>query len=831
VGGCRGRGQTPYDPGLMSLETLLDDVRVAWRVLRHAGGFTGAAVLTLATGIAGTTIMFALVEGVLLRPPPFPEPNALLVAWKQLPSAGLEHFPFSVSEINVLARETRLLESLAGVGYNGAGASVVVENGSATYINTASVGGDFFRVIGVEPVLGRALNGTDDVSGVENVMVITYRLWQRRYAAAPDVLGRRLTVDGQPFTIVGVMPRDFDYPRGVDAWMTLRASASTLTNPAFREGVLRDVDLIARLRAGATIGQATSELQALTSRLETRASPDAPRGFRAVVQPFQDIVVGDVRTAILILFSAMGLVLLIASANVANLLLLRGESRRQEFAVRAALGASGFRLAREVLTETVLIALAAGATGLTVASWTLHAVVTLVPEGLPRVDAVRIDVGVALFTLALAIFTAGLAGFAPALVCVRGDVASELRKAGTHGRTTVRRGRRALVVAQVALAVTIIAAAGLLVRTLMRLEAVDMGLAADHLVFVELDLPQGKYADDTRHLQVLNELIAQLEAAPGIAGATPVNTAPFAGTGGWDAPVFTAEGQTADRVAANPSLNLESVHPNYFQTLDVRLVRGRGFTHADGHRGPLVAIVSEDVAARTWPGADPIGKRIKLGDTSSADPWRTVVGVARPTRYRELADVRPTLYLPAEQFIVAARMLVARTALPLTQVAAVVGERVRSVDPQVRVMRVAPFAQLLEKPLARPRFNARLIAAFGLTALALASIGLYTLMSAFVRQRYREIAIRVALGAPASNVRRLVLAEGLRLTLAGVALGLTVALSAARMLRGLLFGVRALDPASMIGAALLLVAISMLAAYLPARRATRMDPIQALRMN
>jgi len=814
----------------MSLETVLDDLRVAWRVLRHARGFTGAAVLTLATGIAGTTIMFALVEGVLLRPPPFPEPNALLVAWKQLPSAGLEHFPFSVSEINVLARETRLIESLAGVGYNGAGTSVIVENGSATYINTASVGGDFFRVIGVEPVLGRALTGADDVSGAENVMVITYRLWQDRYVAAPDVLGRRLTVDGQPFTIVGVMPRDFDYPRGVDAWMTLRASASTLTNAAFREGVLRDVDLIARLRPGATIGQATSELQALTSRLETRASPDAPRGFRAVVRSYQDVVVGDVRTAILILFSAMGLVLLIASANVANLLLLRGESRRQEFAVRAALGASGFRLAREVLTETGLIALAAGATGLTVASWTLHAVVTLVPEGLPRVDAVRIDAGVALFTLALAIFTAALAGFAPALVWARGDVASELRKAGSHGRT-IRRGRRALVVAQVSLAVIIIAAAGLLVRTLMRLEAVDMGLAADRLVFVELDLPQAKYADDTRHLQVLNELIAQLEAAPGIAGATPVNTAPFAGTGGWDAPVFTAEGQNADRAAANPSLNLESVHPNYFQTLDVRLVRGRGFTHADGHRGPLVAIVSEDVAARTWPGADPIGRRIKLGDTSSADPWRTVVGVARPTRYRELADARPTLYLPAEQFIVAARMLVVRTALPLTQVAALVGERVRSVDPEVRVMRVAPLAQLLEKPLARPRFNARLIAAFGLTALALASIGLYTMMSAFVRQRYREIAIRVALGASASNVRRLVLAEGLRLTLAGVALGLSVALSAARMLRGLLFGVRALDPASMIGAALLLVVISMLAAYLPARRATRMDPIQALRMN
>ena len=812
----------------MSSVQLLQELRVAWRGVQHARGFALAVVLTLAAGITGATIMFALVEGVLLRRPPFPEPKALLIAWKHSPAAGLSHFPFRVSEIDVLGRETRLLESVAGVGYNGAGASIVVERGSASYINTAAVTGDFFRIFRVKPILGRALNRADDLSGAENVMVITYGLWQRRYGGARDLLGRRLTLDGQPFTVVGVMPRDFEYPRGVEAWVTLAASASTLTNAAFREGVLRDVDLIARLRPGATIDQAASELQAVMSRLEA-LTPDATRGLTPVVRSYEDVVVGDVRAAILILFSAVGLVLLIATANAANLLLVRGETRRPELAVRSALGASRGRLLRELLSESLIFALMGGAIGLAVSWWSIRAVVTLVPEGLPRVDSVHIDAGVILFTLAVAFLTAALAGLAPALSSVRADVASELRSAGSRGGRPVRRSRRALVVAQVSLAVTVVAAAGLLVRTLLRLQSVDMGLAADRLVFIDLDLPQAKYADGARHLRFLNEVIADVEAAPGISGVTPVNTAPFAGTGGWDLPVFTAEGQSPERARTNPSLNIESVHPNYFETLDVRIVRGRTFTSADREGAPDVVIVSDDVAARTWPGDDPVGKRIKFGGLASRDPWRTVVGVAMPTRYRELAEARPTLYLPAEQFIVAARMLVLRTASPLAEVAALARDRVRAVDPDVHVMRVAPFAELLDKPLARPRFNAWLIAAFGVAALMLASIGLYAVISAYVRQRNREIAIRVALGATTSDVRRLVLGEGLRLAVAGVTLGVAGALIAVRFLRGLLFDVQPADPATLIASAGLLVGVSLLASYLPARRATRLDPVATLR--
>jgi predicted permease len=386
------------------------------------------------------------------------------------------------------------------------------------------------------------------------------------------------------------------------------------------------------------------------------------------------------------------------------------------------------------------------------------------------------------------------------------------------------------VVAQVALAVTTVAAAVLLTRSLRHLQAVDMGLAADRLVFVYLTSVGTKQAEPVRPLLTfLDEVVAQLEAAPGIEGATPVNTPPFAGTGGWDLPVFTAEGQSSERAERNPSLNLESVHPSYFSTFQVPLVRGRTFTVDDRPGAPEVAIVSEDLAARTWPGEDPIGKRVKFGRPDFRDPWRTVVGVVKPTRYRELREPRPTLYLPGAQFVMSAPMLVLRTTLPPPLVAGLARARVQAVDPNLDVTRVAAFAELLAGPLARPRFNAFLIGIFGVAALLRATIGLYAVMASYVRQRGPEIAVRVALGATAADVRRLVLREGLRLASIGAAIGTAGAVGASRVVRGLVFGVPPLDPASILGAALLLVGASALACYLPARGATRLDPLVVLR--
>ncbi|HWF86708.1 MAG TPA: FtsX-like permease family protein, partial [Vicinamibacterales bacterium] len=626
--------------------------------------------------------------------------------------------------------------------------------------------------------------------------------------------------------IVGVMPPDAEYPRGVEAWCSITAFAPTLTNPAFRV----DVDLIARVRRGTTITQAAGELRALVAQLDKAAPAGSPASRTAVVRSFARVVVGDVQTAMLILFGAVALVLLIASTNVANLLLLRGAARREEFAVRAALGASRSQLARGLVAESVLLALAGGIVGLAVVWWALQGVAALVPGGLPRVESIRIDSHVILFSVAIAFLVAAVTGTAPALFAARTDVAGQLRS-GAQGHTgaVVRRGQRALVVLQVALAVTVVVVAGLLTRSLWLLQSVDMGLISDRIVFVDLALPQAKYADGERHLRFLKEIVTQLQAAPQIAEVTPVNVKPFAGTAGWDVSAFTAEGQSAERAATNPSLNLESVDPNYFETFQVPLVRGRTFTDADRAGAPSVAVVSEDVAARTWPGKDPIGKRIKFGRIDSTDHWREVVGVVKPTRYRELVAPRATLYVPAEQFIVAAHTLALRTTAPIAQVATLVHNRVRLIDDDVHVMRVMSFADILNGPLARSRFNALMIAIFATGALLLAGVGLYAIMAAYVRQRTTEIGIRVALGATPADIRRLVISEAMRLVGTGAAAGLATAVAVTRVVQSLLFKVAPLDPISIVTAMLILLAASAVASYLPVRRASRVDPIALLK--
>ena len=561
----------------------------------------------------------------------------------------------------------------------------------------------------------------------------------------------------------------FEYPRGAEAWLTMAALSSTIKDPAF----VVYVDLVARLRPGATFEQAEGELAALVTRLEADAAPESARGLTPVVQRFEDLVVGeDVRTAMLALFGAVILLLLIASANVANLLLMRGEARRAERAVRMALGASRGRLVRQVLAESLVLAAMAGVLGLIVSSWSLQAAVALVPGGLPRVDSVAIDPVVALFTVGVTFATTLLAGLAPALSSARVDLLSNLRS-GERGSTGPRAGfgRRALVVSQVALAVTVVAGAGLLTRSLLRLQSVDMGLAADRLVFVELDLPSAKYAERTKHTQFLDAVVERLEAGGSIGSATPVNVPPFSGTGGWDAPRFAAEGQSAERAAQNPSLNLESIYPNYFQTFGVTLVRGRAFADSDREGTVHVAIVSEDVAARAWPGEDPIGKRLKMGGVDSKDEWRSVVGVAAATRYRELSEARPTLYLPSAQFVGRAEKIVLRSTESIDRVAAIARQAVAAVDPDVRIVRIAPFQEFLDVPLARPRFNVALIAIFSVAALLLATIGFYAVMAAYVGQRDREIGVRMALGADARQVRRLVLREGFGLAGLGASLG------------------------------------------------------------
>ncbi len=813
----------------MTIELLAHDVHLAWRGLLRAKGFTAAAVLTLGVGMAGVTSMFALIQGVLLRPLPMAAPDRIVMVWKEHPSTASARVPFHSSELALIRNAaTQVFASVAAVGYNEPAESEIVDESSAAYINTARVSGDFFDVLGVRPFLGRTLNRDDDTAGSEHVLVLAHGLWQRRYGGAIDVIGRRLTINDQRFTIVGVMPPDVEYPRGVDAWMTVEARATSTGNPIFQDATRNELNLIARLQPAVTVTQAASALGALAPQLAEIAPAGAiGKPPIAVVQPIADVIVGDVRGGMIVLFGAVALVLLAASANVANLLLVRGEIRRPDLAVQTALGASRLRLAGTIVTECLVLSLLAGLVGFAATWASLRALVAMAPGGLPRVEAIQMDGGVVLFVMALALVATVLSALVPAFAAGRIDLVSHVQSGGRAVTRGTKRGRAALVAAQVALAVTVVAAAGLVARSLLRLQSTGTELGADRLVIVSLALPQDRYAERERHLRFLEDVVARLEATTTVAAATPINAAPFSGVG-WDVPTVTAEGQNAAEAAANGSVNLEAIQPGYFETFGVA-VKGRPFDRQDRGDAPAVAIVSVDVAARLWPGQDPIGKRLKLGDLESKDPWRTVVGVASRTRYRDLRAPQATLYVPDTQLIVTAQSLVVRSTAPLSQVADVVRNTVRASDPAVRVPRVAPFGELLREPLARPRFYTFVLGVFGVSALLLSGIGLYAVIAASVRQRRAEIGVRLALGASPADVREMILREGMLLAGGGAATGLALAVVVTQFLRGLLYEVDPLDPLSLVMAAVLLIGAAIVACYLPARTAARMDPLVALR--
>jgi predicted permease len=769
--------------------------------------------------------MFALIQGVLLRPLPFPDQSRLIVGWRALPENPARHWPFRAADLDVIKRESRLIENIAGVGYQEPSSIVLVDREAATSVQGARVTGEFFDVLGIHPIIGRTLTPQDDLPGAENVLVITHHLWQGRYGGSHDVVGRRLLIGDQPFTIVGVMPPDVDHPHRVDAWMTVAAMETTATT--FRGAMRQELLLLGRLRGDVTLDQASAELQSLARPLAVDRPLGDPRDFVSVIEPYHDFLVRDVRRPLYLLFAAVGFVLLVACANVANLLLMRGEDRRPEFAMRAALGAGRGRLARQVLAESWVLATVAGVVALVAATWTLPILMRWIPEGLPRMDLVRVDPGVAAFGFVLSLFVVSLAGLVPALTVVETDLDAALR--GASRRTTGRRGgRAALVVSQVALAVAVVAAAGLLTRSLLRLRAVGFQLASDRMVYVPLQLPRARYADRGARERFMTELTARLDATPPIAAATPINLAPFSGLG-WDAPTFTAEGQSIDRAVTNPALNLEEIHPNYFKAFAVPLLRGRPFTEDDRQTSAPVAIVSSDIAERTWPGENPIGKRLKMGSTDSPDAWRTIVGVTAPTRYREIRELRPTLYVPASQFLGAATDLVLRTSAPPSVVHDLVRAQVNAIDSNVELLPPRPFSALLDVPFARPMFLTLMLALFSATALGLAAIGLYAAMATSVRRRRHELGVRIALGATPRDVRRLVLSEAFGLVSAGVALGLALGSMATRLLRGLLFEVQPLDPISLTGTIVLLLAFAALALYLPVRHAVRIEPTEMLR--
>ncbi|MBL8138916.1 MAG: ABC transporter permease [Acidobacteria bacterium] len=809
------------------LGDLWQDVQYALRTLARAPGFAAAAILTLAIGLTGALSMLTLIDAVLLRPLPVEAEAALVVGWRGRLEAGARRWPLSADDLALVRTTSRLLTGVAGVGSQDPAIMPLTEGGDAIYVRAARVTGTFFRVLGATPVLGRALGPGDDVAGTENVLVITHAFWQARFGGALDVLGRRITVAGQRFTIVGVMPRGLDYPRGVEAWMTPAAMATTTANPAARAGIATEFTMLARLAPNATTAHLADALRGLGPAMDGLRPAGQERGLVPRVQPYRDAVVGDVRPALLVLFAAVAGVLLIACANVSSLLLVRGEARRAEFAVRAALGAGRGRLVRQVLAEGLVLALASTTVAVLATGALLPIVLRTMPEDLPHADVVQIDMRAAGASLVLAIVAAALAALVPAATSAGAHLADALRTAA-RGSTGGSRWRRALVVAQVALAVAGLSGAGLLVRSFQALRAEAARLSPDRLIYVPLELPRDAYADRDRRQRLVTDLVHALEADARVDAATPINVPPFSGVG-WDVPVFTAEGQSEADTAHNPPLNLEEIHPGYFDTFSVLLTRGRTFDASDTETAPPVAIVSADVAARTWPGLDPIGRRLKMGTPASPGRWLTVVGITSPTRYRDLRSARATLYVPARQMLGAAEHLAVRTSMPTPQLMELMRARARALDPRVTVMPLRAFTDLLDVPFARPRFYSALMTGFGATGVALAVVGLYGVMATGVRQRRREFGVRLALGAEARHVRRLVLADGARLVGAGLVAGLMATVVAVQGLRGLLYEIAPLDPTALALSVAGITLVSLAALLAPLRSAGRVQPAVVLR--
>ena len=803
----------------------LQDIRYALRSLRRAPGFTLIALITLALGIGGTTAIFSVVDGILLKPLPFPDASSVVTVSRTTPNG--EGGAFSAADFLDYKTGNKSLAAFAGyreeiVDLLGAGEPVRL-----TSLETTA---GFFDVFGVPATQGRVYSEATDLPRGTRVAVVSTKVWRQHLGSDPQAVGRTVRLNGVPMTIIGVMPDGFVHPADVDFWVL--APNDVPTSPIPLEGDIvanREVQYfqaVARLRPDVTLERANQDLQAIAERT-AREFPNTNQGEGAVAVQFQESLVGDVRTALLVLFGAVGFVLLIACANVASLLLARGAGRRRELAVRTALGAGRGRLIRQLLTESLVLAGAGGILGLLVAYWGVQALVAIAPQSIPRLSDVQLDPRVAVFAVLISAAVGVLFGIFPAFQGARLDPGLALKDGGRTG-TARTRTQKLLVVGEVALALMLLIGAGLMLTSFARLRAVDPGFTVTSVVSVFVPLPQARY-ENPAQARFYTQLFERLQANPTTSRSGLGFPLPFGGANA--AGGYVVEGAPPRARPERPIAHLTSVTPGFFQTMGISLLRGRDVQLSDTREGPGVAIVNKTLADREWPGQDPIGKRVAIGgDPNDPQSWMTVVGVVSDSKRGDLQSAtQPAIYLPHTSFTLPFMSVVVRSAAGEAAVANAVRAAVHSLDPELPIGDVAALERTVERVTGQPRFRALLIGSFAAAALLLAAVGLYGLISYTVAQRSPEIGVRLALGATPLQVGRLILGQGLGLAAAGVGLGLAGAIAATRLLEGLLFSVSTTDPTVYTALAGLLLAIAALACYVPARRAMRVDPVVALR--
>ncbi len=806
------------------------DIRYALRSLSRDRAFAFLVVCTLALGIGAATAMFSIFYGIAVRATPVEQDADVVVMWTAPPMHRADHLPVNFADLQVFQQRTRALRAVAGVSFQGAVDVVMLDAERAVPLAATWVTGGFFPLLGITPLHGRTLQATDDTPGAAPVMVISHAFWRDQFGGSPDVIGSALIWQGRRVEVVGVLPRGFEYPKGVQAWLPVMPSFPATADASETSAGAMVFDLVGRLRPGYTVRTARADFDAFLRAGDVQR-PAAKRGMTPVVLALRDRIAGEVRPALWAALAVVVLLLLIACANVSSLLLIRTSTRAHEIAIRVALGAGRWQLVRQLLTETGVLSLAGGLLGTGLAMAAVRVLVALAPPELPQRELIGIDANVLSAALGITITAMMLCGLVPAVLATGDTLGVRLRNAlaAPTDLRTMPRLRHALVVGQVALSVIVVISAGLVLHSGRTLARLDMGFNHERLLVFETTLPASAIPDHARLIDLQEAMIARVSELPDVLAASTMPKLPFAAQGGWLA-MYSGDGQSVEGQANNPWANFEVVGPGYFRTLELPVMRGRAFDENDHERAAPVAIVSEAIARRIWPGIDPIGKRLKLGTADGPGEWIAVVGVVGDTRYHELTSLQPSLYLPTRQFGGPVPMTLAvRTRSDDAHVIAQVRAVLRALHPDLMIARGGAMSQLLAAPLAGTRFASLLLGTFAMVTLFLALVGMYAALAFAVRQRSREIGIRLALGASASMVRGLVLRQALRLAAMGCALGIGVALMTSRFLRSLLYATSATDPVTYLAVTALVLSASALASWLPALRAGRVNPMQMLR--
>jgi len=831
----RAKEECREERGVRVLETLLQDLRYAARALRKSPTFAVVAVLTLALGIGASTAVFSLVSAILLKPLPYPEPDRIVLPELVSPpgvNLGSEYFPWGEKQFRLVTRDANPFQSFGAFqndSFNLTGA------GEPSFLDGYRASAEFFPALGVSPALGRAFTAKEDQPGHEYEVILSNRLWRERFGADPSILGRSIQLNGYAYTVVGVMPADFGFPRAEEMpssfnfpreaqlWVPLAGAAEPKGGPS-------ELAVIARLKPGVSIEQAQAAMNLVTKHAE-ETDPQWKGWFNTRIVPLTRQIVGDTRRPLQLMLGAVGIVLLIACSNVANLLLTRALGRQKEFTLRAALGAGRSRLVRQLLTESLVIAAMAGAAGILIAKAGVYFVKIYGPSNIPRLREVTLDLPVFAFTLSVSLATGILFGLVPAIAATRKNLGDSLKEGGQRGGVspTSPRMRNALLVLQVALALVLVISAGLLTRTFFSMLGADGGFNPERVLTFQLSLPALKYPDQEHIVPLFRNALERLRSIPGVQSAGVGETVPMGGEGESTVIRFTDTPVTNQKEL--PFANYTIISPGYLASVGTPLLRGRDFSEGDTADSLPVAIVNAAMEKKYWRGRSAMGEHVGAG--SKRFPLLTIVGVVADVKHISIREeTAPEMYVlyAQKQWPSMLNMRVAlRTRTDPASMTASVREAIRSVDPDLPLAKVATLTSLVSDSLSQPRFSMFLLASFGLLALLLASIGIYGVISYSVMQRTQEIGIRMALGAERRSVFGMVLGQGARLALLGIGIGLIGALAVTRTMASFLYGVQATDPPTFAAVSLLLAVIALLACYLPARRATRVDPIVALR--